>query len=242
MDQEINAFGQPVGRIVEGWKPPPWPTRDPLSGRYCRVECLDAARHAPSLHAANQGDVRGAGWTYLPYGPFEDLAAYRRWMEDYCSGKDPQFYAIVDQGSQEARGVGSFMQILPASGSIEVGHLHFSPRLQRTPAATEALYLMMAWAFDSGYRRFQWRCNALNGPSRAAAERLGLSFEGIWRQATVWKGRTRDTAWYSAIDSEWPALRQALQTWLDPSNFDASGKQKTRLSEKTAPLRKSRVS
>jgi len=150
-------------------------------------------------------------------------------------------FAVVDPITDDAIGVAGYLRITPASGSIEVGHLNFSPRLQRTRAATEAMYLMMAHAFELGYRRYEWKCNALNLPSRAAALRLGLSFEGIFRQATVVKGRNRDTAWYAAIDSEWPALRAAFLQWLDPANFDEQGQQRISLSALTFPILKSQA-
>jgi RimJ/RimL family protein N-acetyltransferase len=201
-----------------------------LIGRYCRLERLNAERHASQLFAANQIDAEGTNWTYLPYGPFQTLPDYRAWIERDCNGNDPLFFAIIDISTNTATGVASYMDIKPASGSIEVGHLNFSPLLQRSRGATEAMYLMMARAFESGYRRYQWRCNALNAPSRRAAQRLGLSFEGIFRQATVSKGRNRDTAWYAAIDSEWPALEAAFRTWLDPANFNETGQQRVRLS------------
>ena len=172
-------------------------------------------------------------WTYLPYGPFPDLAAYRTWMEAKWLGTEPLFFAIVDAASGRATGVASYLRIDPASGAIEVGHLGYSPRLQRTPAATEAMFLLMARAFALGYRRYEWKCDALNEPSRAAALRLGFTFEGIFRQATVVRGRNRDTAWYSVIDAEWPALRAAFEHWLAPENFDADGRQRVRLSELT---------
>ena len=151
-------------------------------------------------------------------------------------GSDPLFHAIVPAGSGRAEGVASYLRIAPEAGSIEVGHINFSPRLMRTPAATEAMYLMMKRAFDLGYRRYEWKCDALNAPSRAAARRLGLSYEGIFRQATVYKGRNRDTAWYAAIDSEWPALKAAFETWLDPANFDAEGRQRESLRALTRPI------
>lgn len=138
-------------------------------------------------------------------------------------------------------GVASYLRITPDSGSIEVGHINYSPRLQRTPAATEAMYLMMARAFDLGYRRYEWKCNALNVPSRDAALRLGLSFEGIFRQATIVKGRNRDTAWYAAVDQEWPAIKEAFLKWLSPSNFDEKGKQRSQLSVLTSPILKQRM-
>jgi RimJ/RimL family protein N-acetyltransferase len=233
---ELNPLGQPVGRPVPGWAPPPHPPRQVLEGRLCRVEPLDPARHAAALFAADGEDLDGRTWTYLAYGPFPTLAAYRAWLETSCLGEDPQFYALVDLVDGRPAGLASYLRIEPAHGSIEVGHIHLSPRLQRRPAATEAMVLMMGQAFDLGYRRYEWKCDALNAASRAAALRLGLSFEGVFRQATVYKGRNRDSAWYAAVDAEWPALRAAFEAWLDPANFDAAGRQRRRLSELTRPL------
>src|SRR3954465_7648131 len=150
------------------------------------------------------------------------------------------FFAIVDRITGKPAGVASVLRVDPANGCIEVGGLAYSPLLQRKPAATEAMFLIMGQAFKLGYRRYEWKCNALNAPSRAAAQRLGFSYEGIFRQATVVKGRNRDTAWYSIIDAEWPALRQAYEAWLAPANFDAHGNQRTQLSALTAPLLKQR--
>lgn len=170
-------------------------------------------------------------WTYLPYGPFSGWEPYRTWLEGMATATDPLFYAIVDAASGRATGVAAYLRIDPANGVIEVGHLGYSPLLQRTPAATEAMFRMMQYAFARGYRRYEWKCHALNAPSRAAAERLGFRYEGLFRQAAVVKGRNRDTAWFSILDSEWPALEQAFEAWLDPSNFDGSGRQKRRLSD-----------
>lgn len=236
MESELNHLKQPVGLAVHNWQPPQFPLREPMQGQYCRLEPLDPVRHAESLYAANALDVEGANWTYLPYGPFATLNDYQVWIEQYCRGSDPLFYAIIDLAQAKAVGVASYLRISPDSGSIEVGHLNYSPLLQHTPAATEAMYLMMAHAFDLGYRRYEWKCNALNAPSRAAAQRLGLSFEGIFRQATVVKGRNRDTAWYAAIDNDWPAIKEAFLQWLKPENFDEQGKQRIRLSALTAPI------
>lgn len=172
-------------------------------------------------------------WTYLPYGPFDTCEAYQTWATTASQSVDPLFYAIIAGNSQQAVGVASYLRIDPAVGSIEVGHLAYSPQLQRTPAATEAMFLLMRQAFELGYRRYEWKCDALNAPSRAAAERLGFAFEGIFRQATIYKQRSRDTAWYSIIDSEWPALRSLFETWLAPGNFDAEGNQRQSLSELT---------
>jgi RimJ/RimL family protein N-acetyltransferase len=239
MNAVLNALGQPIGQPVEGWAPPPRPPREPMQGRYCRVEPLDIDRHAADLHAANRAAADSRDWTYLAYGPFERLEEYRAWMQRVCLGDDPLFHAIVDGPTGKAVGVASYLRIEPASGSIEVGHINFSALLQRTPAATEAMYLMMQRAFELGYRRYEWKCDALNARSRAAAQRYGLSFEGLFRQATVYKGRNRDTAWYAAIDQEWPALQAAFLAWLDPANFE-DGQQRVRLADLTGPVLKQR--
>jgi RimJ/RimL family protein N-acetyltransferase len=200
-----------------------------MQGRFCRLEPLDPARHASALHAANRLDAEGRMWTYLPYGPFPDADTYRVWTAEMAQRTDPIFFAIIDEATQRAVGLASYLRIDPASGSIEVGHLNYSPLLQRTAAGTEAMYLMMERAFALGYRRYEWKCHSLNAPSCAAALRLGFTFEGLFRQATVVKARSRDTAWFSIIDREWPARRQAFQRWLDSANFDDQGRQRTRL-------------
>ncbi len=227
--RHLNQFGQPIGAAVARWTPPPAPPAEPMEGRSCRVEPLDPERHAGELFAANGRDVDSRNWTYLPYGPFETLADYRAWIDATCRQRDPLFHAIVERRTGRAVGVASYLRINPAEGSIEVGHLRFSRLLQRTPAATEAMYLMMRRAFELGYRRYEWKCDALNAPSRAAAERLGFTFEGVFRQATVYKGRNRDTAWFAVVDAEWPALRAGFERWLDPANFDPAGTQRSRL-------------
>jgi RimJ/RimL family protein N-acetyltransferase len=240
MTEYQNHLGQPIGFPLVNWQPPPWPPRLPLPGRFCRLEPLDPVRHAAELFAANALDRDGRSWTYLAYGPFDSIDDHLAWMKDTCLGNDPLFFAIVDSGSGKATGVASYLRINPPYGSIEVGHINYSPRLQRTPAATEAMFLMMRQAFELGYRRYEWKCNALNAKSRAAAQRLGLSFEGVFRQAAVVKGRNRDTAWYAAIDAEWPLLEEAFTRWLEPANFDESGKQRLRLSDLTGPILKQR--
>ena len=238
MAPSLNHLGQPIGFPLPGWTPPPRPPREAMEGRFCRLEPIDPDRHATALFAADAADTDGRTWTYLAYGPFRTLSEYRAWMISFCLSDDPLFFAIIDKADGQPAGVASYLRINPASGSIEVGGLHFSPRLQRHPAATEAMFLMMQWAFEAGYRRYEWKCDSLNAPSRAAALRLGLSFEGVFRQAIVIKNRNRDTAWYAAIDSEWPALRAAFQTWLDPVNFDEQGKQRQRLADLTRPILK----
>jgi len=235
-DYPNNHLGQPVGPPLTGWTPPAHPTREPLEGRFCRLEPLEPARHAEELHRAYGMDTEGRSWTYLPYGPFGGRDEFTAWMERDCIGDDPLFYAVVDLAAGRAAGMASYLRISPAAGSIEVGHINYAPSLQRTAAATEAMFLMMGWAFGAGYRRYEWKCDALNAPSRRAALRLGLSYEGVFRQATNYKGRNRDTAWYAAIDAEWPALKAAFETWLDPANFDAGGSQRQSLSALTAPV------
>jgi len=229
MVQRVNSFGQPIGPELPGWLPPSRPARTVLEGRFCRVEPLDVERHARQLHDANSADPEGRMWTYLFSGPFASFAEYRAWLEPRPASEDPLFFAFVDRQRAQAVGTGAFMRIDPANGVMEVGHLAFSPLMQRTPVATEAMYLMMKHAFGLGYRRYEWKCDALNAASRRAAERLGFTFEGIFRQAIVYKGRNRDTAWFSIIDREWPALDAAFQAWLDPANFDAAGCQRRSL-------------
>jgi len=234
--QRTNELGQPIGFALPDWRRPPQPRRAVMHGHWCRVEPLDPDRHAADLCAAYALDPDARHWTYLPYGPFEDVEGYRAWMEKTCLGAGPLFYAIVDPATGRAAGLAAYLRIDPAAGSIEVGHVRFSSLLQRTPAATEAMVLMMREAFTLGYRRYEWKCDSLNAPSRAAALRLGLSYEGIFRHAWVLKGRNRDTAWFAATELEWPALELAFTQWLDPANFDAAGRQRVRLSALTAPL------
>lgn len=222
------------------WKAPPHPPRTPMIGRYCRVEPIGPDRHAAELHDANRRDPSGRAFTYLHAGPFDTLAAYRQWMDATCLTNDPLFYAIIDANTGKAIGVASYLRIDSKGGVIEVGHINYSPLLQRTRAATEAMYLMMKHVFELGYRRYEWKCDSLNVPSRAAAQRYGFSYEGIFRQATTYKGRNRDTAWFAIIDSEWPQLDSAFTRWLAPDNFDANGQQRLRLSDLTAPVLKQR--
>ena len=224
-----------VGLVVENWSVPPYPNQDVLMGNYCQLERLDAEKHAALLFRVFEGHDQV--WDYLPYGPFSSSSQYHRWVREVAGLTDTVFYAIKNLRTGAFEGVASFLRISPEAGSIEVGHINMSPRLQRTPAATEAMYLMMQWAFEVGYRRYEWKCNAANIPSRRAAQRLGLSYEGVFRQAAIVKGRNRDTAWFASIDSEWPALKEAFKAWLDPSNFDANGRQNERLSDLTRLVR-----
>ena len=237
MTQRFDELGLPIGAEVPDWTTRAHPPRAMLEGRHCRVEPLEAARHAAQLFEANSIDREGRMWTYLLSGPYASFDEYAAWLESRQASVDPLFYAIVERSSDLAIGVASYLRIDPANGSIEVGHLQFSPRLQRSTAATEAMYLMMKQAFDLGYRRYEWKCDALNARSRRAAERLGFTFEGVFRQAVVYKGRNRDTAWYSIIDSEWPRLDAAYRRWLDPANFDDAGQQRFSLADEIARTR-----
>jgi RimJ/RimL family protein N-acetyltransferase len=231
MTEHKNALGQPIGFPVPGWSARPRPPRTPMTGRHARLEPLDPDRHAADLHAANLTDTENRIWTYLAYGPFATLEAYRAWMKTTALGEDPLFHAIIDLETGRAVGVASYLRIDPPVGVIEVGHINYSPLLQKTRTATEARFLMMTRVFDElGYRRYEWKCDALNAPSRAAAERLGFAFEGVFRQATIYKGRNRDTAWYSITDRDWPTVKRAFERWLDPTNFDAEGRQRRSLS------------
>ncbi len=228
MPDHVNALGQPIGAPLTIALPRPRPPRSPMQGRWCDVVPLDPDTHAGALFDAYAADAEGRIWTYLPAGPFADLAAYRAWMDATCLTDDPLFHTILVDG--KPLGVASLMRIDPAHGVIEVGNINFSPALSQTRAATEAMFLMMSRAFDElGYRRYEWKCDALNEPSRRAALRLGFTYEGTFRQAITYKGRNRDTAWFSIIDSEWPRLRAGFAAWLDPGNFDAQGRQRHRL-------------
>ena len=225
-----NHLGQPVGAPIRGWSPRPMPPRTAMAGRFCTVEPLHPERHAAQLFAAFEEDREGRMWTYLPRGPYASLDEYRGWADAACRADDPLVHAIVDGASGEAVGTAALMRIEPDVGVIEVGSITYSPRLQRRPAGTEAMYLLMRRVFDElGYRRYEWKCNSLNAPSRAAALRYGFQYEGLFRQAQITRGRNRDTTWFSIIDSEWPALRGAFERWLEPANFDAEGRQRRSL-------------
>ncbi|WP_170475584.1 GNAT family N-acetyltransferase [Ruegeria arenilitoris] len=224
-EHDKNELGQPVGKPVTGIFPRPTPPYSPMKGRSCSVVPLDINLHAPGLYRAFAHDTNGRNWTYLPYGPFTTEIEFTDWASANCMDTDPMFHTILDEGENPV-GMASYLRVQPSAGVIEVGHIHFSPLLQRKPQSTETMYLMMRRVFDElGYRRYEWKCDALNAPSRRAAERLGFTFEGIFRQATHYKGRNRDTAWYSILDIEWPRVRAAFENWLAPDNFDNSGQQ-----------------
>lgn len=225
MTVRVNHLDQPIGDDVV-WQAAKKPPRTNMEGKYCRLEPIDIDRHAADLFEAFSADETGAIWTYLFTDPFETEADLREWMAAACLGDDPLFHAVIDKASGKAVGFATFMRIDPVMGVIEVGNINFSPLLQRTPAATEAMLLMMQRVFNElGYRRYEWKCDNLNAPSHRAANRLGFTYEGLFRQALVYKGRNRDTAWFSIIDSEWPAIEAAMTAWLSEENFDASGQQ-----------------
>jgi len=230
IESQQNSLGQPIGITIENWQACNWPPRSTMTGQYCTMEPLNISKHAEGLFEAFLQDSNHHNWTYLPYGPFDDLASLSDWLREYCLDDDPLFYVVINQETNEVVGMASYLRIAPAVGTIEVGHIHFSPKMQRTPMATEAMYLMMARVFDElGYRRYEWKCDALNAPSKKAAERFGFRFEGLWRQATMYKGRNRDTTWFAIIDKDWPKVKAAYEAWLDADNFDENGNQKTKL-------------
>ena len=229
-NEHMNAFGQPIGWPVTDWKQPARPGRVTLTGRTCKLEPLDAARHAEQLFQANGNDQDGRNWTYMAYGPFASFDDYRTWVAKVAASDDPLFFAIIDLETGRATGVASLMRADPANGVIEVGHITYSPLLQRKAAATEAMYLLMRYVFDElGYRRYEWKCDSLNEASRHAAYRLGFTYEGLFRQAVIYKGRNRDTAWFSIVEREWPGIKVAFEAWLQPDNFDSTGAQKVYL-------------
>jgi len=218
-----------TGEPITDWKPCALPPATAMYGRYCSVEPINPDAHTADLFRSFSLDTSDKNWTYLPYGPFSTEPQFRKWIDKTCTRTDPFFHTIIDQQSQSAVGVASYLRIDASVGVIETGHIHYSPLLQRTPIATEAMYLMMRRVFDElGYRRYEWKCDSLNVPSRNAALRLGFKYEGTFRQATLYKGRNRDTAWFSVIDKEWPSLKTAFERWLEPGNFD-SGQQKISL-------------
>lgn len=213
------------------WQPRPFPPHEMLQGRFIRLQPLDAARHGDDLWQELQGPDP-ALWDYLPYGPFAERAAFDAWLAGHADSRDPQCYAVVEQTDGRPLGLLAYLRITPKDGCIEIGHIAFGAALQRTPGASEAVFLLAQNAFDElGYRRLEWKCNARNARSRRAAERFGFSYEGLFRQHMVVKGESRDTAWFSSIDSEWPACRAAFQRWLAADNFDAEGRQIRRLEE-----------
>jgi RimJ/RimL family protein N-acetyltransferase len=229
-DHEL-LHGLPIGRQVET-APAQRPDRVRLEGRHVILDALDPARDADALFALTHGPEREAVWAYMGRGPFADEAAFRGYCEELSASADPFFYAIRDRATGTICGHAALMRIDEGNRVIEVGNIVFAPALQRTPAATEAMFLLAAYVFETlGYRRYEWKCNALNAPSRRAAERLGFTYEGTFRQHMIVKGRNRDTAWFAMLDSEWPRLKAAFEAWLAPENFDATGRQRRTLEQ-----------
>jgi RimJ/RimL family protein N-acetyltransferase len=232
MPQEFNSFGQPVGASLSGWTERPFPPLTPLRGRTCSLEPLDAERHAADLYAAYAEAPDARDWTYMFVGPFTRASDYIEHVRNEAAKRDPQHHAIIDAVTGKPVGTAALMRIDPTHGVIEVGHIAYSPRLKRSRAGTEAMFLLMIRVFDElKYRRYEWKCDSLNAPSRRAAERYGFAYEGTFRQAVVYKGRNRDTAWYAMTDRDWPLVRAAFERWLAPENFDPHGGQRRSLSD-----------
>lgn len=228
-NEPINT--SPVGSIVVPLPPGTVPNLSPIQGRWMRLDPLDAELHVDSLFESISGKNADDGmWTYMAFGPFPNFGNFSEWLKQRQVLRDPWFYSIVNQKTGKAMGMGAFMRADPANGAIEIGSIWLAPSLQRTREGTEALYLMMRHAFDAlGVRRLEWKCDALNAPSRRAALRYGFSFEGIFRQHYIIKGRNRDTAWFSMIDKEWPVIKVGFEAWLAPENFDENGQEKAKL-------------
>jgi len=225
-----NSLDQPIGEPLPDWQGVARPPRTPIDGRFVRIEPLDVEKHLRDLFEATAADKEGRLWTYLFVGPYDSESEMREWLEPAARSEDPLYYALVDRGTGKATGVASYLRIQPDHGVIEIGNILFSPLMQRTPAATEAMYLLMSRVFDElGYRRYEWKCDSLNASSRKAAERLGFQYDGLFRQAIVYKGRNRDTAWYSILDKDWPRLKTSFEKWLATDNFDNQGRQRRRL-------------
>lgn len=235
---EINEFGQPVGFLVNNFQRAKFPEKKRITGKFSILEPLSSEKHTEDLFEANSIDKNGECWTYLNYGPFQTISEYKKWIMGIENLLDPTFYAIIDENTSKAVGVIAFLRIDLENSSIEVGHLNFSNLLKKTKAATESFYLLMNYAFELGFRRYEWKCNSLNFPSKIAAERFGFSYEGTFRQHTINKNRNRDTSWFSMIDSEWKTIKSAFEIYLSDSNFDQNGTQKISLSSLTEPLLK----
>jgi RimJ/RimL family protein N-acetyltransferase len=234
----VNSPDQPIGPPVSGWTPRPRPSRTAISGRYATIEPISVERHASDLFNAYMQAPDGRDWTYLSCERPEDAARFYAYLSQLAESEDPMHYAILDASSGRALGTAALMRIDPEHGVIEVGSIVFSPALQRSRIATEAMYLMMRRVFSElGYRRYEWKCDSLNAPSRAAALRYGFTFEGIFRKAMIYKSRSRDTAWYSITDEEWPVIKGGFEDWLQPSNFDADGRQRQTLAVLRAAAR-----
>lgn len=223
-----------LGEIVSDVTPARLPQRQTLQGRFVSIEPLDPSFHADALYEGTQGDDRDQLWRYLFEGPFPDRPSFDAYLQRQAASEDPLFFAIVDRSSGLAVGEAAYLRVEPIHQVIEIGHIIFTAKLQRSAGATEAMFLMAQHVFDLGYRRYEWKCNAVNAPSMRAARRLGFTFEGIFRQHMIVKGRNRDTAWFSMLDGEWPERKANFERWLDPDNFDQHGRQKLSLTELNA--------
>ena len=221
---------------LSGWTARPPPQRRVHDGRYVRLEPLDPARHGDELLAAGSGPAADDLWRYLWDGPYPDRSSFAGWLTEAAALDDPLFFAAIDKAADRVEGRLALMRIDAANGVMETGHILFGPRLARTRAATEAIYLQARYVFDDlGYRRFEWKCDNANEPSKRAALRFGFTLEGVFRQHMVVKGRNRDTAWFAMLDRDWPAIRKVYERWLDPANFDERAQQKKRLGDFLQP-------
>ena len=229
---EYNILGQRIGFSLKNWKEAGVLPRVPIIGKSCRLEPIQLMLHGPQLYENFSLEQEGSSWTFLSYGPFRNYQDFVNWLETSCLGDDPLFFAVIDLSNNVALGVLSLMNIKTTIGVIELGHVHFSKRLRGTTLSTEVIYLIIRKVFeDLGYRRLEWKCDTLNTQSKRAALRYGFTFEGIFRQATIYKNRNRDTAWYSLLDVEWPKIKRAYELWLAPNNFESNGTQVKSLSE-----------
>lgn len=228
----------PVGPSLTKFPSGKPPVHGSLKGRYVALELVDPKKHGHRLYEQSHVDEATKQlWTYMPYGPWDNEAGFLTWLDSQASLTEPQFYTVLDATTGDPKGMVSFLNIRPSQGVIEVGHIWYVPRTQRTHLPVEAMYLMFRHVFDElGYRRLEWKCDALNAPSRSAAFRFGFRFEGIFRQHIIYKNRNRDTAWYAIMDHEWPAIRANFERWLEPSNFDATGKQQSSLGDANRAL------
>ena len=226
-----------LGKLIINWKKPQRPSRLSFIGKYASLSLLSAEKHSENLFKSFNTDKDHVIWKYLPYGPFTNFKKFKNWLKSIERIKDPYFLTIKKLDQKIVCGMASYLRIKPVNGSIEVGHINFSPILQNTTAATEAMFIMMNWAFENGYRRYEWKCDALNIKSRKAALRLGFSYEGIFKQAQIVKGRNRDTAWFAIIDKEWKNLKNCFKIYLSPNNFDKKGNQIISLSSLTKKIR-----
>lgn len=228
-----SETGLPIGPVVTASNPARTPDRITLEGRYCRLEPIEAKRHAGQLLEASNGKDANTLFRYLPDSPPASMADMVNWIDAASASSDPLFFAVIDKRTDRVEGRQSLLRITPEHQSIEIGHIYWGPGIAKSVVATEANFLFARYAFELGFRRYEWKCDALNAPSRNAALRFGFTFEGHFRRAVITKGRSRDTAWYGMIDEDWESLKPAYEAWLDPSNFDANGQQLRALGEFT---------